>query len=175
MSHFTRRSLLGGLLAAPAVAALPESAAASVPSSAHPALQSLPVGSMLVSTSQRRLYLKQWGGGIVSYPVAVGRQSKLWYGTRTVAGKFVRPAWIPPAEIRRDRPGLPAMIPSGHPSNPMGERTLTLSPGEYAIHGTNQPGSIGRYASYGCVRMHNHDIVDLYDRVYVGATLTMVP
>lgn len=175
MSHFTRRSLLAGLVATPAAALLPGTAEANSPARVQAALAAAGPGSMVVSTSQRRLYLKQWGGGIISYPVAVGRQSKLWYGTRTVSGKYVRPAWSPPAEIRRDKPGLPSVIPSGHPSNPMGERTLTLAPGEYAVHGTNQPGSIGRYASYGCIRMFNRDIVDLYERVGLGATLTMVP
>jgi lipoprotein-anchoring transpeptidase ErfK/SrfK len=70
--------------------------------------------------------------------------------------------------VRRDNPRLPSVIPGGSPRNPMGARALTLSRGQYAIHGTNRPDSIGHYASYGCIRMHNRDIVDLFGRVSVG-------
>ena len=66
------------------------------------------------------------------------------------------------------------MIPSGAPNNPMGERALTISPGEYAVHGTNRPDSIGRPASYGCIRMFNHDIIDLFERVAIGAPIISV-
>ena len=70
--------------------------------------------------------------------------------------------------MRRDKPRLPDVIPGGSPRNPMGVAALTLSGGEYAIHGTNAPGSIGGYVSYGCIRMHNADILDLFDRVSFG-------
>ena len=80
----------------------------------------------------------------------------------------MRPAWSPPAEVKRDNPRLPSVIAGGSPHNPMGAGALTLSRGQYAIHGTNRPDSIGRFASYGCIRMHNQDIVDLFGRVSVG-------
>ena len=79
----------------------------------------------------------------------------------------------PPAEIRRDKPSLPDVIPGGSPHNPMGEAALTLSQGEYAIHGTNAPGSIGGFVSYGCIRMYNQDIMDLYARVSYGTTVVV--
>ena len=66
------------------------------------------------------------------------------------------------------------MIPGGSPKNPMGAAALTLAGGEYAIHGTNVPGSVGGFVSYGCIRMYNQDVVDLYSRVSVGTTVMVV-
>ena len=106
--------------------------------------------------------------------MAVGRPGKTWTGVARVEGKFLSPAWSPPAEIRRDKPNMPKVIPGGAPENPMGAAALTLSGGgEYAIHGTNAPNSIGRPASYGCIRMHNQDILDLYQRVNVGTRVVV--
>jgi hypothetical protein len=81
---------------------------------------------------------------------------------------YTNPSWVPPLEVRRDKPNLPPIIPGGSPRNPMGVAAMTLSGGEYAIHGTNQPSSIGHFVSYGCIRMFNEDIQDLYQRVSVG-------
>ena len=81
---------------------------------------------------------------------------------------------LPPASIRRERPGLPDVILSGSPANPMGVAAMTLSGGEYAIHGTNAPNSIGGFASHGCIRMYNQDIADLYDRVRVGTPVVVM-
>ena len=130
-------------------------------------------GTVVVRTGERRLYLVLGNGAALSYPVAVGRPGKQWFGQRAVDGKHVRPAWSPPAEVKRDNPRLPNVIAGGSPSNPMGVAALTLSGGEYAIHGTNRPGSIGTYASYGCIRMHNHDIADLFDRVSIGTPVVV--
>jgi lipoprotein-anchoring transpeptidase ErfK/SrfK len=106
--------------------------------------------------------------------VAVGRAGRQWAGRVYVNGKHVRPAWSPPWEVRRDNPRLPHVIPGGAPKNPMGAAALTLSGGgEYAIHGTNRPGSIGSFASYGCIRMHNKDILDLFGRVSVGTPVVV--
>ncbi len=80
----------------------------------------------------------------------------------------MQPAWSPPSEVKRDNPRLPNLIAGGSPHNPMGAAAMTLSGGEYAIHGTNRPSSVGTWASYGCIRMYNQDVVDLYDRVSVG-------
>jgi lipoprotein-anchoring transpeptidase ErfK/SrfK len=131
-------------------------------------------GTIVIRTAERRLYLTLGGGSAIRYPVAVGKPGKLWYGWAAVDGKYVAPAWSPPAEVRRDNPRLPSVIPGGSPRNPMGARALTLSRGQYAIHGTNRPDSIGRYASYGCIRMHNRDIVDLFGRVSVGTPVMVV-
>ena len=125
-------------------------------------------GTIVVRTSERRLYFVLSPGRAVRYPVGVGRAGLQWAGRSYVDSKRVRPAWAPPDLIRRDRPNLPDVIPGGAPNNPMGAAALTLSGGEYAIHGTNNPGSIGGFVSYGCIRMHNQDITDLFDRVSVG-------
>ena len=132
-------------------------------------------GTIVVSQSQRRLYLVGEDGGAVSYPVAVGKFGKQWRGTAVVDGKYRNPAWAPPAEVKRAEPWLPDYIPGGSSRNPMGMRALTLSGGEYAIHGTNRPASIGTAASFGCIRMFNRDIVDLFERVDVGTPVVMMP
>lgn len=133
------------------------------------------VGTIVVQTSARRLYLITGRGEALRYTVAVGRRGKQWQGRATVASKRIRPAWSPPAEIKRDNPRLPDVIPGGAPNNPMGAAALVLSVGQYAIHGTNNPRSIGRFASYGCIRMHNADIMDLYARVRVGTQVVVLP
>lgn len=130
-------------------------------------------GSIVVKTSQRRLYFVVSEGKAVSYPVGVGRAGKQWSGTTFVASKHLSPAWSPPAEIRRDRPLLPSVIPGGSPRNPMGAAALVLAQDEYAIHGTNAPGSVGGFVSYGCIRMFNRDILDLYQRVSVGTRVVV--
>ncbi len=122
-------------------------------------------GTIVVHTNERRLYYYLTGGKALRYPVGVGRAGKQWSGTSFVNGKYLNPAWTPPQDIRRDKPDLPAVIPGGSPHNPMGVAALTLSGGEYAIHGTNRPESIGGFVSYGCIRMYNEDITDLYGRV----------
>ena len=134
-----------------------------------------PPGTIVVSQKQRRLYLNLDGGESIRYPVAVGKMGKQWHGTSVVDGKYVEPAWAPPPEVKRAEPWLPRYIAGGSPHNPMGVRALTLSGDQYAIHGTNRPGSIGTAASFGCIRMYNQDIVDLYDRVQVGTPVVMLP
>jgi lipoprotein-anchoring transpeptidase ErfK/SrfK len=125
-------------------------------------------GTILVRTKQRRLYLVLGDGSAILYPVGVGKAGKQWQGQAEIDGAYKEPAWAPTLEIKQDNPSLPDVIPGGSPHNPMGARALTLSGGKYAIHGTNRPESIGTYASYGCIRMFNEDIVDLFGRVQVG-------
>src|SRR5262244_3762232 len=111
-------------------------------------------GTVVVKTSERALYYVLGNGKAVRYPVGVGRAGKQWTGTAYISSKQLRPAWSPPAEVKRDKPSLPNVIPGGSPSNPMGAAALTLSGGgEYAIHGTDDPGSIGGFVSYGCIRL----------------------
>jgi lipoprotein-anchoring transpeptidase ErfK/SrfK len=131
-------------------------------------------GTIVVRTSERRLYLVVAEGQAIRYKVGVGRAGKQWSGTSYINGKYRNPAWSPPAEIRRDRPNLPAVIPGGAPNNPMGVAAMTLAHDQYAIHGTNRPSSIGGFVSYGCIRMHNADITDLYGRVSVGTTVVVM-
>ena len=125
-------------------------------------------GTIVVRTNERKLYLVLGQGRALRYTVGVGRVGRQWTGKSFIDGKHRSPAWAPPPDIRRDNPRLPAVIPGGSPRNPMGLAALTLVGGDYAIHGTNHPGSIGGFVSYGCIRMYNHDIADLYDRVGVG-------
>lgn len=131
-------------------------------------------GTIVIKTGERRLYMVIGNGEAIRYPVAVGKPGKQWVGDTTVNGKHVRPAWSPPEELRQDNPNLPDVIPGGAPNNPMGIAALTLAGGEYAIHGTNRPESIGTYASYGCIRMFNDDIADLFERVSVGTPVLVV-
>jgi lipoprotein-anchoring transpeptidase ErfK/SrfK len=130
-------------------------------------------GTVVVRTNERRLYYVVGDGRAIRYPVGVGMRSKQWSGTTRIDGKYIKPAWSPPKEVKRDKPSLPDVIPGGSPKNPMGAAALTLAGGEYAIHGTNVPGSIGGFVSYGCIRMFNQDVVDLYSRVSVGTTVVV--
>jgi lipoprotein-anchoring transpeptidase ErfK/SrfK len=130
-------------------------------------------GTVVVKTGERSLYYVLGSGKAVRYSVGVGRAGKQWTGTSIITGKYLRPAWSPPAEVKRDKPFLPNVIAGGSGRNPMGAAALTLSAGEYAIHGTNQPGSIGGSVSYGCIRMHNSDVLDLYNRVSFGTTVVV--
>jgi lipoprotein-anchoring transpeptidase ErfK/SrfK len=125
-------------------------------------------GTIVVKTSERRLYYVIDNSRALRFPVGVGRAGKAWTGTARVEGKFINPAWSPPREIRRDHPDLPRVIAGGAGNNPMGAAALTLRGGEYAIHGTNNPSSIGGFVSYGCIRMYNRDIRELYRMVDIG-------
>jgi lipoprotein-anchoring transpeptidase ErfK/SrfK len=130
-------------------------------------------GTIVIKTNQRRLYYVLGGGKAIRYPVGVGRLGKQWSGTAFITSTRLKPDWAPPAEIIRDKPSIPRVIRGGAPNNPMGAAALTLSNGEYAIHGTNAPGSIGGFVSYGCIRMQNADIMDLYSRVHIGTPVTV--
>ena len=133
-----------------------------------------PPGTIVVSTRERRLYLVLSDGEAIRYPVGVGKYGDQWQGRTRVEGKHIEPAWSPPPEVKRDNPRVPNMIPGGWPGNPMGPRALTLSGGwQYAIHGTNRPDSIGTFTTYGCIRMFNEDIVDLFERVSVGTEVVV--
>jgi lipoprotein-anchoring transpeptidase ErfK/SrfK len=130
-------------------------------------------GTIVVRTNERRLYYVTGVGQAIRYPVGVGRLGKQWAGTSHISGKYLSPAWSPPAEVRRDKPNLPQVIPGGSSGNPMGVAAMTIAGGEYAIHGTNQPSSIGHFVSYGCIRMLNEDIKDLFGRVTVGTQVVV--
>src|SRR6201988_5104577 len=130
-------------------------------------------GTIVVKTNERRLYLILDSGRAMRYPVGVGRSGKQWAGTTRIDGKYTNPAWSPPREVKRDKPDMPDVIPGGSPRNPMGVAAMTLAGGEYAIHGTNMPGSVGGFVSYGCIRMLNDDISDLFQRVSIGTTVVV--
>jgi len=130
-------------------------------------------GTVVVKTGERHLYYVLGNGKAVRYTVGVGKAGKQWTGTSMIDGKHIKPAWSPPADVKRDHPSIPNLIPGGSPRNPMGAAALTLSGGQYAIHGTNVPNSVGGFVSYGCIRMYNADVLDLYGRVSFGTTVVV--
>ena len=132
-------------------------------------------GTIVIKTGERKLHLVLENGQTLAYPVGVGKTGKTWTGVSYINGKYLKPAWSPPEEIKLEKPSIPSVIPGGAPENPMGVAAMTLSGGgEYAIHGTNNPGSIGGFVSFGCIRMHNSDIMDLYRRVGVGTPVVVL-
>jgi lipoprotein-anchoring transpeptidase ErfK/SrfK len=152
-------------------AALPSFAAAEIVSFATAAVP----GTVVIETAERRLYLVLPRGQALRYVVGVGRQGRQWSGTSSIAAKYLLPNWAPPAAIRHDTPSLPDVIAGGSPANPMGAAAMTLAGTAYAIHGTNSPKSIGGFVSYGCIRMFNEDIADLFTRVRVGTAVVVEP
>ena len=132
-------------------------------------------GTIVIKTNERRLYYVTGDGEAIRYPVGVGKSGMAWAGQATIDGKYIQPAWQAPESIRKDYAKLPPVIPGGSPANPMGAAALTLSGGgQYAIHGTNNPGSIGGFVSHGCIRMFNQDIMDLYARVSLGTAVVVL-
>lgn len=131
-------------------------------------------GTIVISTGARTLYYVTGGGQAIRYPVGVGRAGMAWHGRAHIARKSLRPGWGPPADIALANPHLPLFIPGGSPRNPMGAAAMGLTSGNYAIHGTNDPGSIGHFVSHGCIRMHNEDVLDLYGRVHVGTEVVVL-
>ena len=131
-------------------------------------------GTIVVSTSERRLYYVLGNGQALRYGVGVGRPGFSWSGTNTITAKREWPSWTPPKAMIARRPDLPRYMAGGI-ENPLGARALYLSDhGKdtlYRIHGTNEPEKIGQAVSSGCIRMRNIDVVDLYNRVPVGATV----
>ena len=130
-------------------------------------------GTVVVSTSERRLYYVLGNGQAVRYGIGVGRPGFTWAGTKTVTMKREWPAWTPPAEMLKRRPDLPRHMAGGI-ENPLGARALYLGGSLYRIHGSNEPDSIGQAVSSGCIRMLNEDVVDLYRRVSVGTKVVVL-
>ena len=159
-------------LASVALAAVP---APSVPGQLVGFETGYPPGAIFISQSERTLYFVMDARKAMAYPVAVPKPGKEWSGAARVAAKFVEPAWSPPDVVMRDHSGIADVVPGGSPQNPMGERAILLDRDEIAIHGTTRAmrASIGRAASYGCIRMRNEDVIDLYNRVAIGAPVIM--
>jgi lipoprotein-anchoring transpeptidase ErfK/SrfK len=134
-------------------------------------------GTILVDTDARYLYYVLPGGKAIRYGVTVGEEALAWSGTARVGRKSEWPDWIPTPEIQARMGPLPARV-NGGPANPLGARGLYLFQGNkdtlYRIHGTNQPEYIGHAISSGCIRMTNEDIIDLYNRVKLGATVVVL-
>ena len=129
--------------------------------------QRQPPGTIVVSTSARRLYYTLGNGAAIEYGVGVGRNGFTWSGVKTITRKAEWPGWTPPPQMLRRRPDLPRHMEGGI-DNPLGARALYLGSSLYRIHGSNEPDTIGAAVSSGCIRMTNADVVDLYSRVKVG-------
>jgi lipoprotein-anchoring transpeptidase ErfK/SrfK len=127
-------------------------------------------GTIIVETSERRLYLVLGNGRAMKYGVGVGRDGFRWSGTHRITRKAEWPGWTPPPAMRKRVPGLPAYMPGG-PDNPLGARALYIGSTLYRLHGTVEPWTIGSAVSSGCIRLTNPDIIDLYNRVKVGARI----
>jgi lipoprotein-anchoring transpeptidase ErfK/SrfK len=125
-------------------------------------------GTILIRTSQKHLYLVLPEGRAMRYGIGVGRDGFRWSGVERVTRKAEWPGWTPPPEMRQREPHLPAFMKGG-PDNPLGARALYLGSTIYRIHGTAQPWTIGMNVSSGCIRLQNEDVIDLYERVKVGA------
>ena len=130
-------------------------------------------GTILISTSERRMYFILPGGQAVKYGVGVGRPGFEWSGMKTISRKAEWPGWTPPAEMRKRQPNLPAHMPGGI-NNPLGARAIYIGSTLYRIHGSNEPWTIGTNVSSGCIRMRNEDVTDLYERVKVGTRVVVI-
>jgi lipoprotein-anchoring transpeptidase ErfK/SrfK len=133
-----------------------------------------PAGTIIVDPSHTFLYLTLGGGRALRYGIGVGREGFEWSGTESIVCKAEWPDWVPPAAMIARQPYLPRWI-GGGPGNPLGARALYLGNTDYRIHGTNDPTSIGKHMSSGCIRLLNADIIDLYNRVNVGTKVVVLP
>lgn len=129
-------------------------------------------GTIIVETSERRLYFVLEDGKAIKYGVGVGREGFTWAGKNRVTRVAEWPGWTPPAAMRKRVPDLPAYMPGG-PNNPLGARAIYIGSTLYRIHGTSEPWTIGQAVSSGCIRMTNEDVIDLYERVRVGALVVV--
>ena len=129
-------------------------------------------GTIVVETSERRLYLVLADGKAMKYGIGVGRDGFRWSGQHKITRMAEWPGWTPPAQMRKRVPDLPAYMPGG-PDNPLGARALYIGSTLYRIHGTSEPWTIGQAVSSGCIRLTNEDVTDLYERVRVGALVVV--
>ena len=129
-------------------------------------------GYIYISHKSRKLYFAESEYTATVYPIAVGTRGYGWKGVEKITRIQAWPSWRPPAEMRRRKPYLPAYVPGG-PNNPLGAKALYLGDTLYRIHGTNEPASIGRYASSGCIRLHNRHILHLARKVKIGTVVVV--
>jgi len=131
-------------------------------------------GTVIIDTGNTVLYYVLGGGRAIRYGVGVGRQGFTWSGVQTVSRKAEWPDWYPPPEMVARQPYLPRFV-AGGPGNPLGARAMYLGASEYRIHGTNDPTTIGKFVSSGCIRMTNEDVSDLFGRVDIGTRVVVLP
>jgi lipoprotein-anchoring transpeptidase ErfK/SrfK len=132
-----------------------------------------PAGTIIIDTGNATLYYVLGQGRAMRYGVGVGRDGFTWSGVQTISRKAEWPDWYPPAEMIRRQPYLPRFI-AGGPGNPLGARAMYLGSSQYRIHGTNDPTTIGKFVSSGCIRMTNEDVTDLFRRVDVGTRVVVL-
>jgi lipoprotein-anchoring transpeptidase ErfK/SrfK len=132
-----------------------------------------PAGTIIVDTTNTYLYFVMGNGLATRYGIGVGREGFTWAGRERITRMAEWPDWRPPAEMMERDPHLPQFVPGGL-NNPLGARALYLGQTLYRIHGTNDPSSIGTFASSGCIRLRNEDILDLYERVSLGAQVVVL-
>ncbi|WP_404552958.1 L,D-transpeptidase [Bradyrhizobium niftali] len=133
-----------------------------------------PAGTIVIDTGNTYLYYVLGNGRAIRYGVGVGREGFTWSGVQSVSRKAEWPDWHPPAEMIARQPYLPRFV-AGGPGNPLGARAMYLGSSEYRIHGTNDPTTIGKFVSSGCIRMTNEDVTDLFSRVNIGARVVVLP
>jgi lipoprotein-anchoring transpeptidase ErfK/SrfK len=133
-----------------------------------------PAGTLIVDTPNTYLYYVLGGGRAIRYGVRVGRDGFTWTGVQKISRKAEWPDWHPPTEMIERQPYLPRFM-AGGPGNPLGARAMYLGNTVYRIHGTNQPSTIGKFVSSGCIGMLNEDVSDLFDRVKVGTRVVVLP
>lgn len=138
-----------------------------------------PIGTVVVDTRHHFLYLIMENKTAIRYGVGVGREGFKWFGRATIDRKSLWPRWTPPPEMRKRHPELPEFVAGGSAKNPLGPRALYLHRDGvdtgYRFHGTLEPGSIGKDASSGCIRMFNEDAIDLYQRCPIGTAVQVLP
>ncbi|GLR87423.1 L,D-transpeptidase [Bradyrhizobium iriomotense] len=134
---------------------------------------SQPAGTIVIDTGNTVLYYVLGQGRAIRYGVGVGRDGFTWSGVQSISRKAEWPDWHPPAEMIARQPYLPRFV-AGGPGNPLGARAMYLGASEYRIHGTNDPTTIGKFVSSGCIRMTNEDVVDLFNRVNIGTRVVVL-
>jgi lipoprotein-anchoring transpeptidase ErfK/SrfK len=133
-----------------------------------------PPGTIIIDTGNTVLYYVTAAGRAIRYGVGVGREGFTWSGVQTITNKAEWPDWHPPTQMIARQPYLPRFM-AGGPGNPLGARAMYLGASEYRIHGTNDPTTIGKFVSSGCIRLTNEDVVDLFNRVSVGTRVVVLP
>jgi len=131
-------------------------------------------GTIIIDTPHTFLYYVLGNGKAIRYGIGVGREGFTWSGVKSIERKAEWPDWYPPPEMVARQPYLPRMT-SGGPGNPLGARAMYIGGTQYRIHGTNAPATIGKQVSSGCIRLTNQDVVDLYNRVQIGAKVIVLP
>ncbi|NOJ41685.1 L,D-transpeptidase [Bradyrhizobium australiense] len=130
-------------------------------------------GTIIIDTGNTTLYYVLGQGRAIRYGVGVGREGFTWAGVQTISRKAEWPDWYPPPEMIARQPYLPRFM-AGGPGNPLGARAMYLGTSQYRIHGTNDPSTIGKFVSSGCIRLTNEDVIDLFNRVDVGTKVVVL-